>query len=58
MSALFGASTTGANLLLEMQTGSHERMLVTPLQPVVAAVGRALKEIVPLVARPRSSWPW
>ncbi len=31
MSCLFGASMTGSNLLLEMQTGSHERTLVTPL---------------------------
>ena len=31
MTALFGTSTTGANLLFEFQTGAHERMLVTPL---------------------------
>jgi ABC-2 type transport system permease protein len=31
MSCLFGASMTGSNLLMEMQTGSHERTLVTPL---------------------------
>lgn len=51
MSALFAASTTGANLLLEIQSGSHERMLVTPLSRSSLLVGRALKEIVPLVAQ-------
>ncbi len=51
MSALFAASTTGANLLVEIQTGSHERMLVTPLRRSSLLVGRALKEIVPLVAQ-------
>jgi ABC-2 type transport system permease protein len=51
MSALFAASTTGANLLMEIQTGSHERMLVTPIRRPALLVGRALKEIVPLVAQ-------
>jgi ABC-2 type transport system permease protein len=51
MSALFAASTTGSNLLLEIQTGSHERMLVTPLRRPALLIGRALKEIVPLVAQ-------
>jgi ABC-2 type transport system permease protein len=49
MSALFGASTTGSNLQLEMQTGSHERMLVTPLHRSALLLGRALKEIVPVL---------
>ena len=31
MTTLFGTSTTGANLQFEMQTGAHERLLVTPL---------------------------
>lgn len=48
MSALFGSSATGANLLFEMQTGAHERMLVTPLARPALLVGRALKEIVPV----------
>jgi ABC-2 type transport system permease protein len=48
MSCLFGTSTTGANLLLEMQTGSHERMLVAPVRRSALIVGRALKEIVPM----------
>jgi ABC-2 type transport system permease protein len=51
MSALFAASTTGSNLLLEIQTGSQERMLVTPLSRSSLLVGRALKEILPLVAQ-------
>jgi ABC-2 type transport system permease protein len=51
MSALFGASTTGSNLQLEMQTGSHERMLVTPLHRSSLLLGRALKEIVPVLTQ-------
>src|SRR5690606_25042722 len=51
MAVLFGASTTGANLLMELQTGSNERMMVTPLSRSSLLVGRALKEIVPLVAQ-------
>ena len=31
MSCLMGSSMTGANLMAEMQTGSHERLLVAPL---------------------------
>ena len=49
MSCLFGAGSTGGNLLFEMQTGSHERMLVTPLRRPALIVGRALKEIVPMM---------
>ncbi|WP_430783067.1 ABC transporter permease [Actinoplanes sp. G11-F43] len=51
MSCLFGASMTGSNLLFEMQTGSHERMLVTPLSRPALLIGRALKEIVPMFAQ-------
>lgn len=51
MLCLFGTSTTGANLLAEMQRGSHERMLVTPLSRSSLMVGRALKEIVPTAAQ-------
>jgi ABC-2 type transport system permease protein len=51
MSALFGASTTGSNLQLEMQTGSHERMLVAPLHRSALLLGRAAKEIVPVLAQ-------
>ncbi|MFG1920991.1 ABC transporter permease [Cryptosporangium sp. NPDC048952] len=51
MSCLFGTSVTGSNLQLEMQTGSHERMLVSPLSRSSLLIGRALKEIVPMVAQ-------
>jgi ABC-2 type transport system permease protein len=51
MSCLFGTSMTGSNLLYEIQTGSHERMLVTPLRRPALLIGRALKEIVPVVAQ-------
>jgi ABC-2 type transport system permease protein len=51
MSCLFGTSTTGSNLLFEIQTGSHERMLVSPLRRPALIVGRALKEIVPMLAQ-------
>ncbi|MGD9530719.1 MAG: ABC transporter permease [Pseudonocardia sp.] len=51
MTALFGTSTVGANLLWEFQTGAHERMLVTPLSRPSLLVGRSLKEMVPLAAQ-------
>ena len=51
MSTLFATSMTGANLQMEMQTGSHERLLVAPLRRPSLLVGRALKEIVPVVAQ-------
>ena len=51
MTALFGTSTVGANLLFEFQTGAHERMLVTPLSRPSLLIGRALKEMVPLAGQ-------
>jgi ABC-2 type transport system permease protein len=51
MLSLFGTSTTGANLIQEMQTGSHERQLVTPLARSSLLLGRALKEIAPTVVQ-------
>lgn len=48
MTTLFGLSATGSGLQFEMQTGAHERMLVTPLSRPSLLIGRALKEIVPL----------
>ena len=51
MSCLFATSMTGSNLLFEIQTGSHERMLVTPLRRSALLIGRALKEIVPMFAQ-------
>jgi ABC-2 type transport system permease protein len=51
MTALMGSSMTGANLMQEMQTGSHERLLVSPLSRSSLLVGRALKEVVPMLAQ-------
>src|SRR6478609_1591189 len=51
MTALFGTTTVGANLLFEFQTGAHERLLVTPLSRPSLLIGRALKEMVPLAAQ-------
>ncbi|WP_028044910.1 ABC transporter permease [Cellulomonas sp. URHE0023] len=51
MTTLFGTSITGSNLQADMQTGAHERLLVTPLSRSSQLVGRSLKEIVPLVAQ-------
>ncbi len=49
MTALMGASFTGANLTQEIQTGSHERLLVSPLSRSSLMVGRSLKEVVPML---------
>jgi len=49
MTALMGASFTGANLTQEIMTGSHERLLVSPLNRSSLLVGRALKEVVPMM---------
>ncbi len=51
MSCLMGASMTGSNLLGEMQTGSHERLLVAPLPRHSLVVGRALKEVAPMLVQ-------
>ena len=44
-----GGSFTGANLTQEIMTGSHERLLVSPLNRSSLLVGRALKEVVPML---------
>ena len=49
MTALMGASFTGANLTQEIVTGSHERLLVSPLSRSSLLVGRSLKEVVPML---------
>ncbi|GAA1624799.1 ABC transporter permease [Georgenia ruanii] len=49
MIALFGTAMTGSNLLYEIQSGAHERMLVAPVARSALLVGRACKEMVPLV---------
>lgn len=51
MTTLFGTSGTGSNLQIELTTGSHERMLVTPMTRSALLVGRALKEVVPVAAQ-------
>ncbi|MCH1866120.1 ABC transporter permease [Nocardioides sp. CFH 31398] len=51
MTALMGASMTGANLSDEMLTGSHERLLVSPLRRSSLMVGRAVKEVAPALAQ-------
>jgi ABC-2 type transport system permease protein len=51
MSCLMGSSMVGASLMQEMFTGSHERLLVSPLSRSSLLVGRALREIVPTLAQ-------
>jgi ABC-2 type transport system permease protein len=51
MTALVGASMTGANLMQEVMTGSHDRLLVSPLDRSALLVGRSLKEVVPMLAQ-------
>lgn len=51
MLILFATSMTGFSLLMEMQTGSHERLMVTPMNRSALIVGRAMKEVVPLFAQ-------
>lgn len=51
MIALFGTAMTGSNLLFEIQSGAHERMLVAPVARSALMVGRAGKEMVPLVVQ-------
>lgn len=51
MIALFGAGATGSNLLFEMQTGSHERTLVAPIARSSLLLGRALKELAPIIVQ-------
>lgn len=49
MLVLFGTGATGSNLQYEMSTGSHERTLVAPLARPALLIGRALKEVAPIV---------
>jgi ABC-2 type transport system permease protein len=51
MIALFGTGMTGANLLFEIQSGAHERMLVAPVSRPALIIGRAFKEMMPLVVQ-------
>jgi ABC-2 type transport system permease protein len=49
MVSLFGTSVAGAYLLEEMRIGAFERFLVTPLSRSSLLIGRALKDVVPLM---------
>ncbi len=51
MITMFGTSMTGANLQFELMTGAFERMLATPLSRSSLMIGRALKELTPLVVQ-------
>ncbi len=51
MITMFGTSMTGSNLQFEIMTGAFERILATPLRRSALMVGRALKELTPLVVQ-------
>ena len=51
MLSMFGTTMTGSNLQIEMNTGSYERVLATPLSRSSLLAGRALKEFAPLIAQ-------
>ena len=51
MICLFGTSTTGSNLLFEITMGSYERVLASPLHRSAILIGKALKELAPLVVQ-------
>lgn len=51
MITMFGTSMTGSNLQFEIMTGAFERILATPLSRPALMIGRALKELTPLVAQ-------
>lgn len=49
MTALMTASFTGSNLSEEILSGSHERILVSPLRRSAVMIGKSMREVVPLV---------
>lgn len=51
MISMFGTSMTGANLQYELMTGSFERILASPLARPALMIGRALKEMTPLMVQ-------
>jgi ABC-2 type transport system permease protein len=51
MVGLFGMSSSGYALLTEINTGSFERMLVTPLNRTAMLIGKIMKEGVTLLAQ-------
>ena len=51
MISLFGTASAGSNLLFEITLGSYERVLASPLSRPSLLIGRALKELAPLVVQ-------
>lgn len=51
MIVLFGTGAVGSSLQYEIMTGSHERTLVAPLARSSLLVGRALKEVAPIMVQ-------
>jgi ABC-2 type transport system permease protein len=51
MICLFGTGMAGSNLLYEISLGSYERVLASPLRRSSILIGRALKELAPLVVQ-------
>lgn len=51
MITMFGTSMTGSNLQFEIMTGAFERILATPLRRSALLIGRALKELTPLLVQ-------
>ena len=51
MITMFGTSMVGSNLQYELMTGAFERILATPLSRPALLVGRALKELAPLMVQ-------
>lgn len=51
MICLFGTGAAGSNLLFEISLGSYERVLASPIRRSSILIGRALKEMAPLVVQ-------
>lgn len=51
MIALFGTAGAGSNLQMDLVSGTHERLLVTPLARPALFLGKSLKEFTPLTAQ-------
>lgn len=51
MISLFGTAAAGSNLQMDLISGTHERLLVTPLARPALFLGKSVKEFVPLVAQ-------
>lgn len=51
MLALFGTTGSGYMMLTEMQTGSHERLLVTPINRTSMLAGRTLGDVATLLVQ-------